>query len=310
MKKFIIAIVIIGIIGGFIYLSVKNADGKDVNTFDVKVKELEMNKISETISANGAVYDVENKSILIDTAVQIKKVNVANYQKVTKGQKLIEVDTESLKSDYRLGDVDKKIKEIENLCTSPFDGVVSELAATEGTMTSSMQPLMKIVNIDKLQVKTDIKEMYIKKIKEGQMVKITGDAIEENENITGKILSIAPIAKRVKTMSGEEAFVETVITLDKTSKLLKPGISVNCEITTQSKDNVVLATYEMIKENKTGDKIVYVVGNDNIIHEKKIKLGLISDLSIEVLEGATKGEKVVLNPLPVIKDGVKAKIVK
>jgi RND family efflux transporter MFP subunit len=210
-------------------------------------------------------------------------------------------------SELKISDLETKIKKITESMISPMDGVISQISIKEGSYTSSMQPAFVIINTSKLNIKAKVKEFDIKSVAVGQEVKITGDAIDKEAKVTGRLESISPFAKKNTTMSGEETVVEAVISIEQSDVQLKSGLNVSCEIFTIDKKGVLVVDFEMIKEDKDGSKFVYVVDKDNIMHKRQINLGTNSDMTSEVISGLSEGEAVVTRPLPNYKDGAKVR---
>ncbi|MCR4434579.1 MAG: HlyD family efflux transporter periplasmic adaptor subunit [Clostridiales bacterium] len=385
---------------------------------NVTVKKIERGDITSTISASGVIEEMEKAEIYFDTPLKVKELLVEKNQKVVKGQKLVELDMDSLQSeleqlkisrnvqvlsaktastqsdviqaenavksaerayedskkkyedsktlfatnaiskseldaaekamtdaqmaldnakasyqdvvtsksvnvdtqnlnlkatDLKIADLEKKIQNIREGMVSPIDGVVAEVNLTRGGYTSNVQSAFKIVNPEKLQVRADVKEFDIKHVAVGQSVSITGDAISKEDGIVGKVQSISSVAKKNKTTSGDETLIEVVVSVDKSNPVLKPGLSVTCDITTSEKKNVLLADFQMLKDDKDGNKMVYVAeGKDNamVMRERRVKLGISSELNAEVLEGLKEGDTVILDPQPSFKDGARIKISK
>ena len=217
---------------------------------------------------------------------------------------------ENLKvTDISIKDIENSIAKIAELTVSPIDGVVAALNVDAGGFVSNVQPAYKVINPDKLQVKAKIKEYDIKNIAVGQNVRITGDAIDKEKVITGKVTAISPIATINRTTSGEETVIEVTVTVENPEGILKPGLNVTCDIYTVDKKGVVVAPMEMITEDKDGNKLVYVVDTANkTMKETMVKLGINSDMTVEVLEGLKEGDVVIIEPQPMYKDGAKVRI--
>lgn len=236
-----------------------------------------------------------------------------NNARLALGSQSIDVQSQqqNLKSTLlAISDIENKIKKIEESSASPIDGVISEINVQEGGFTSSMTPTFKFINADKLKVKADVKEFDIKKVEVGQEVAISGDAIEKSDGVTGKVTSISPAAKKNTTATGDETLIEIEVEIVKGHPVLKPGLSVTCDVVTNVRNDVPLVTFEMLREDKDGNKFVFVVGKDNILEERPVKLGVTSELDAEVVEGLKEGETVVEKVQPSMKSGSKAKIIK
>ncbi len=113
------------------------------------------------------------------------------------------------------------------------------------------------------------------------------------------------------TSSGSETVVEILISVEGAGKVLKPGLNVTCEIAVVDKHDIVLAPMEAITPDKDDNMMVFVVDEGGSkIAQRKVSVGINSDMSVEVLEGLSEGELVVLDPQPSYSDGMSVKIKK
>jgi len=94
--------------------------------------------------------------------------------------------------------------------TAPFDGTVASLAVIRGEFVESDQAVVTLATLDKLQLETtDLRERDITKVKIGAPVNIFMEAL--NENFTGKVISISPMANSV----GGDVVFKVTIAFDK-----------------------------------------------------------------------------------------------
>ena len=273
------------------------------------ISESELDKSKKAVTDNE--FAVKNAESNVKTSMDNLEETSKNNSQAT-SSKSIDVETQRKNleaTNLKIADLENKINKILDNTISPVDGVITEKNVEEGGYTSTVQPAFRIVNPDNLQIKADVKEFDIKTVAVGQQVKVTGDAIGKDMNITGKVAAVSPIAKKNKTTSGEETLIEVTVSLEKPNPILKPGLSVTCEILTKEKSGVLVASFEMLKEDKDGNKLVFIFDEKSgTIIEKPVKLGISSDLNIELVEGLSEGEEVVLNPMPTYKNGAKAKL--
>lgn len=228
-------------------------------------------------------------------------LSVSTARDIENQQQQIELTT------LKINDLQTKINKLLSQSISPIDGVVAELNVQKGSMANSSVKAYKIINPDYLQVKLEVKEVDILKVKEGQMVEVTGDAFPDIK-LSGVVKTIGTIAiKKQGASNSDEAFVQVIISIDNTQKVLKPGISVNANVITETKKSVVIIPFNTFLEDKDGNKTVFVV-NNNIINQKKITTGISSKLDLEVTSGLTGNEKIVEDPQQKLKDGMKINI--
>jgi HlyD family secretion protein len=296
VKKIFIAIIILVVIGGFITLNVVNNKEKGTK---VSVENITKGDIDSTIETSGVAQSSEEKEVyfIYDVPIKVEKVNYEKYDEVKKGDKILELEMPS-------GITSSMKEELQELEKSPIDGVLTELNVSKNRYTNSTEAAYTVVNTEKIYVNASVKDKYIKDIEKGQKVLITGDVLEEDEEFNGEVVKIAPIASEDVTTQGENTYVEVEISVKKPSDNLKPGLKVNCEITVESKKDVVMGNYEMLQEDAEGDNYIFIVDEKtNTVKKQKVELGLLSDMDFEITKGVEVGDKVVLDPLPTLENG-------
>ena len=262
----------------------------------ISKNELDMSK-KAYIEADTGINGLGNARLNYQNALESKKNG-----KLT-GQDSLKV------TNLQIEELEKRLSKIADATVSPMDGVMAEISVQDGSFTSSMQYSYKVINPDKLQVKADIKEYDVKNVTAGQNVRITGDAIDKNAVVTGKVISVSPVAVTNMTSNGNETVIEVLIGIEGAGDILKPGLNVTCDISTVDKKGAVLAPMEAITPDKDDNKLVYVVDPaKSIMTERKVTLGINSDMNVEVIDGLKEGDLVVLNPEPTFKDGARVRI--
>ncbi|MDP4183268.1 MAG: efflux RND transporter periplasmic adaptor subunit [Bacillota bacterium] len=303
-------------------LAKKSVDSSILNFDEVKKKyddaqagyeRLEVSK-SEVEDAQKALDSAQSA---VDTAQINYNSAINNLNELKKGNTdsnaslKIDIETQEKNmeiTNMKLDEIKEKLKKYEDICLSPSDGVINEISIKEGGFTSNMQPLFKIFKPEGLEICANIKEYDIRNVKQGQRVAITGDSIDKEKKVTGKVLSISPVAKKSDIGNNRATVIEAKISIENSEAELKAGMNVTCEVFTNEKKDILLVDFEMIKEDKDGNKFVYVVDKNNIMHYKEIKLGINSDMKAEVLSGLSLDDSVIIGPLPTFADGDRVKI--
>lgn len=255
--------------------------------------ELDMSE-NAFIEAQSGVGGLNNARLAYNTAVENRDNSKKSYE-------------DNLKvTDIQISDLEKKISVISEQCLSPVNGIVAEINVQEGGFTSSMQAAYKIIDPNDLQVRAKINEYDIKEVEPGQKVRITGDAIDKDEEVTGSVSTISPIAVTNMMSGGNETFIEVLIKVDGAGDVLKPGLNVTCDIATVDKKDILLAPMEAITPDKDDNIMIFVVDEDTkIMEQRKVTVGINSDMQIEILEGLEEGALVVIDPQPSYADGMR-----
>jgi HlyD family secretion protein len=190
---------------------------------------------------------------------------------------------------------------------SPIDGIVTNIGLKEGVLTNPSQPLFTVSDLSSLQIKVDISEYDISRVKVGQPVEITSDAIE-GEIFSGIVKSISPVARVTQVGQSLESTVRVTIDITANGSALKPGFSAKAKIIADSKQDCLVIPFDAIITESNGAKVVYVVQN-GIAHKKEIQTGIESDFTTEVTKGLDKGDLVIVAPPPGITEGMKVKAI-
>ncbi len=271
----------------------------------------------ELDSAENTLKDAEDMLSVAKFTLQAKKDAQNETSKTnSKSKASQQIDIESQRiaiqtTEVAIKDLEQKLKKYKASMFSTMDGIVSQVNVAEGSYTMAGQPVFVVINPDKLEVKLNINEFNAKLLKPGQTVEISGDSIPENEKVTGKVKSVAPIAKANTTNTGSsETVIPVVISIDNITPSIKPGITVSCEIKTVDISNVLTVDLDMLGQDKDDSKYVFVISPDKkTMQKKKIELGTTSDMKAELVGGGLKeGDLVVMNPNPAYKDGARVKI--
>ncbi|MDQ2087566.1 efflux RND transporter periplasmic adaptor subunit [Herbivorax sp. ANBcel31] len=267
---------------GAISKSELNSAEDMVKTSEMQVRDAENNLKHSKQNLNDAILSA--KSSDIDIEVQVKNLK---------------------KTEDRIKEIEKNIERLKESALSPIDGVISEINVVEGETINNVQPAFKIINNDSLIIKANIRELDIKYVEIGQKVNISADAVDRGSEISGKIEYISPVAERITTSNNTETVVGIEIFIDKGVELLRPGYSVTCEIATDMNEEALIASFEMFgREDSAGNRYMYVVDDENIVREKKITLGITSDFEVEITDGLSEGDRVIINPSNNIEDGM------
>ena len=193
---------------------------------------------------------------------------------------------------------------LENLgkavVTAPVDGIVSQVNVTVGNMASSAQSALSLTNKNSLYSTIGVAENLVNRLTKGNKVQVTVPTVSEGSFI-GTIDHISPSADS-KTL-----LYPTKILVNNSDGLIKPGMFVKVELTTEQKADVMAIKSEavVLKNEKT---IVYVVEGDKAVI-KEVVTGLDTGVDIEILEGLVQGDKVIVKGQTLVDEGHKVKVV-
>lgn len=173
------------------------------------------------------------------------------------------------------------------ILTAPHDGVVTAVNGEVGELASMTEPFVSIIIPEGFEIKANISEVEIAKLKVGDSVEITFDALGSDEKFTGEISEIDPAETEISGVIYYQ--VTTLFTGD--GEVVKPGMTANLDILTAEKKDVLKIPFQALKE-KDDYKYVQIVVDDEV-KEIPVEVGLKGDSEYEVKGGLAEGQEVV-----------------
>jgi HlyD family secretion protein/macrolide-specific efflux system membrane fusion protein len=186
---------------------------------------------------------------------------------------------------------------------APMDGTVTERGIQPGeVVTPGVQAsfdgksLLTISDLSVLIVKADLNQIDVAKVKLGQKVTVTLDALP-GKSYEATITKIAPASITPKDKQVDVFPVEA--TLTKADSEIKPGMTADVRIHIESLPNVLSLPIEAVLKEQ-GKQLVNKVmsGPDGKERTQKIevKVGARNDRAIEITSGLTEKDRVLIKP--------------
>lgn len=202
-------------------------------------------------------------------------------------------------------ELEKKKKQLEEVeVTSPIGGTVVRVNSRVGRFADTVdddRPLFSIDNLEKLEMKINVSEYSIGKVKVGQKAEISADILG-GETEEGVITSISPTGEEKGGGSTERVIPTTIQIKNRDSKLIA-GITARAQIVlNESKDPWVVPMGALVE--KEGTTCLAAVEN-NVVKMIPVETGVESDVEVEVKgEGLTEGIFYITSPMAFLEDGM------
>ena len=180
---------------------------------------------------------------------------------------------------------------------SPITGTVTEFSIVVGDEVNPGSMAIRIDNLDRLLVDVRVSEVDINRITMSEPVKLTFDAILNNE-YNGIVTEVAQVGLVT------QGVVEFMVTVELTDadEYVKPGMTAAINIVVEQMDNVLLVPNRAVRV-VDGQRVVYILQNGELV-SVRITLGASSDTESEVVDGNLKsGDLIVLNPPQIFEAG-------
>ncbi len=187
---------------------------------------------------------------------------------------------------------------------APHDGIITEMDLNEGqvitgaTSVNQGTQLMMINNLERLYIQIDVNELDISRIREGMPVRISFDALTDQE-FSGEVLRRFPYARE----EGGQRVFRLHIAFDASNKRILPGISANVTIPVEVVADVPVVLISAVFSER-GEKVVYRVGEDGSVRRRPVETGIDDLHNIHIINGVEPGDVLSLKrSAPAEEDG-------
>ena len=257
----------------------KYSGGRLLDLYVEEEDEVSEGQVLATLNVSGLDSQIKLQEIALDKArirlelLEVTGTNRYEYQ-------MAELDVQS--AEIRLHDSHEKLG--NNRIVAPFDGVVTYIAAEVGDFVQPFEPVISLENLDKMILECD--PNAARHLREGMEV----DVELNNEMYKGVVIR----GYRDIISFGLEALKEEKVQID------VPGIPAETErgepgritvVAGESKDTIVVQKTHV----KTfGERTFVHLLRDGVKVEQDIVLGMETRSKVEVLEGLSVGDQLIV----------------
>jgi RND family efflux transporter MFP subunit len=228
----------------------------------------------------------------LDDAATTLQSKRASYDLALQNAKNLRASIQASEAAMKLADRQLRDTEIR----APFDGYVEKRFVNLGELVKTQMPVMSVVRVDPLKVVAEIPEKMAPWIHDGQPVELHVDAYPDR-TFTGKVSRISPAVSTSTRAFPFEALVPN------TDAVLKPGTFARVHIESGRVDKVLSLPYTAL-QYRYGVNRVFVIAGDTLA-ARELKVGDRVGDRIEIIEGVKSGERVAVNDVDKLVDGMK-----
>lgn len=174
----------------------------------------------------------------------------------------------------------------DTILTAPLGGMIRQRNANAGQYLAAGTPVVTLVQMHPLRLKTAVPERDARMIRVDQPVRLTVEGASGTHE--GRVARISPSIDE----SNRTLLVETEVA--NTAGILRPGAFSRAEIIVAAGYRALMVPPASVVSFAGIDRVFTV--KDGKAAEKRIKAGRRSDEGVEILEGISAGDHVVLSP--------------
>jgi RND family efflux transporter MFP subunit len=325
-------------------LSACSGDRKDANVAAataiedekprVKVALVTERPVDRTQEYTATVEAEVTNNIAPSSPVRIENIYVEVGDRVTKGQRLVQMDASNLKQLklqldnqqaefnrvdelYKVGGVSKseweaskmamEVREtsyknmLENTALlSPVQGIVTARNYDNGDMYSGAMPVLTVQQIIPVKLMINVSEIYFTQVKKGQPVKIKVDVYGEEE-FEGTVNLVYP------TINPATRTFPVEIRVANRDMKVRPGMFARVTLNFGTVRHVVTPDLAIEKQSGSGERYVFVY-KEGKVYRKVVELGRRMGDEYELISGVENNSQVVIAGQSRLLDGIEVEI--
>ncbi|MBR4448788.1 MAG: efflux RND transporter periplasmic adaptor subunit [Treponema sp.] len=254
--------------------------------FSVITQTVQKEILHGYVIANGEIESQNSVNVYPDVAGKVIETNVMLGSSVKRGDIIAYVDPSAPGQYYKKSPV-----------YAPISGSIISTPLKNGTTVSTNTTIAIVGDISNLQVTADIPERYVAVLKEGLKAEISVEAYPGVvfEATVSRVSPVVDTTSRTK---------EVVLHFNTRDERVNAGMFGKVKLYTQDyRDQVVMPSDALVQLND--ENYAYVVKEDSTVERRKVVTGNSVDGKIQITEGISEGEKVVIQGQTSLNDGSK-----
>ncbi len=183
----------------------------------------------------------------------------------------------------------------DNRVRSPIPGIINQLFVKKGGMLGPGVPVCEIVNTDNILLRLKLSQQELQKISASDKIEVR---VEGEPNVIQGTVAFQSVKPDYANL------FEVDVVLDDINMDLQPGMLANAIVSAAPDDGQVFIPQASLLGY--GEKDYYVfIANEDLAEKRIVKPGSSNDGWIEITEGLSMGEKVIIEGQSIVDPGQK-----
>ena len=276
--------------------------------------ELELTQAKNSLRERELLEDIRKKElgqhqaeggapVAVENARQELELARARYEtelKVMEAE-VVKTETNIRRSEERLASARKSLGELS--IRAPIDGLVvhekvwrsgRQVKVQEGDSPWPMQPILSLPDLSTLYVATDVDEIDISRVEEGQTCLLTLEAYPDTA-FSGHVGNVGNLARTKYYGSGPNVF-DVQVDLNEIDHRFRPGMKAKVDLLVDTFKDELFVPIEAVFSQ--GGKPVVYIRRGGAFDERPVALGRRNDTHVIVQDGLEASQEIALvNPL-------------
>jgi RND family efflux transporter MFP subunit len=205
--------------------------------------------------------------------------------------------------------VEASIQLEDSTLHAPYDGVIAQrfVNVEQGKRVSAKQPIVKFQDVDEIEILTDVPETFmVADLRSADIIEMLA-AVSGAPGLQFPV-HIQEVAQRADPTT--QTFLVRVAMKAPPNVNLLPGMTATVTVTYRRAsilgDRILVPVSAVVKE-ASGQQVVWVVGSDDTVERRPVKLGEATGGRVEVTDGVRPGDRVAVAGATLLREGMKVR---
>lgn len=176
----------------------------------------------------------------------------------------------------------------QSVVTSPADAKVLARLVEPGQIVQPGRALLSLALIGPTQLVAQVDERYLEQLQVSQTATALADAYPD-QRFAAKVQSISPL------VDAQRGAIEVKFSLlQQAPAFLREDMTLSVEVETARRERALVLPVNALRGNESTNTAMVWIERDGRVEERKVRLGLRTLSAVEVLEGLSEGDLVLL----------------
>lgn len=273
-------------------------------TYDTRSLEATLAKDKATLAKDQSVYD--NAKITLDRAMNLGEKGASTQQSTDNANAAFQQAEAALALD-RAQILADQVAISNAQIVAPYDGKLGVISVSKGAYVAAGTAVGTIVDNKNVYAVFTLSEADLKLSRDALAKKELSVSVRPTNSSDGTQSVTVPVSFIDNSVDQTSGTFRLWATIDNSSKVFWPGESVSARATVGIAHDLVLVPNVAVAPQQNG-MVAYVVGDDNKVQARTVKVAFRSDGTAGIAEGLKAGDKVVVEGQQSLSNGVTVKI--
>jgi RND family efflux transporter MFP subunit len=202
--------------------------------------------------------------------------------------------------------VEANIQLEDTTLSAPYDGVIAQRFVEQNQNIRAKDPVVKFQDVDEIDIVVDVPETVMASIRSADIVQIQAEF--SGAPALQFPVHVKEVAQRADPTT--QTFQVRVAMKASADVKILPGMSATVTLTYRRASilgNRILVPVAAVFKDSTGEQVVWVLGSDETVSRRPVKLGMATGGSIEIVDGLQPGDRIAVAGVRALREGMKVR---